>query len=212
LIATIKPFVHPIVDVFAEAEPSTIRQFRRQVGNAGQRQASFAMMEAINTAKPSFNPPGLAEYVASQDQTGTNAARQLMPELQLKIRHAAMRVLRTAYGADETGWWRKGVPEKVRTEVAARREVSPEGGSYEQFFELLDYRAIAADHWDLFSPFFAFGEGRSKDSLLNWFSRLNGIRNRVAHPERGAVSDEELEFIESVLAHFDDIESSLPVN
>ncbi len=210
LTACAAPFVAPIVATFATADQTLIRQFRRQVGNAGQRQAAFAMMEAIQQNKPGFDPPGLADYVKSQDQTGTNTARQLMPELQLKIRDAGLRLLRAQFGAEESGWWRKGVPEKVRTEVAARRETSPDGGEYERFFELLDYRTIAAANWELFSPFFAFGEGKSKERLLEWFSKLNGIRNRVAHPERGSVSDLELEFIEALMAHFDDGAPSLP--
>lgn len=211
LTAAVAPFVAPIVEIFSTADLSVIRQYRRQVGNAGQRQAAFAMMQAVHEIKPGFNPPDLAEYIKSQDQTGTNVARQLMPELQLKIRDASLRLLRAEFGPEEPGWWRKGVPEKVRTEVAARRETSPEGGNYQQFFELLDYRTIAAAHWDLFSPFFAFGDAKSKEKLLDWFSKLNAIRNRVAHPERGTVSEQELEFIEALLAHFDKVAESLPV-
>jgi DNA sulfur modification protein DndB len=210
LVGAIAPYADPVIELFRAAGPGDIRHFRRQVGNVGQGLAAFGMMEAISRAKPGFAPEGLAAYISSQDETGTIAARQLMPKLQLRILEATLRLLRTEFGDDETGWWRRGVPEKVRTEVAARREASPEPGKIEQFFELLDYRAIAADHWILFEPFFAIGEGHGKDGQLAWFSKLNALRNRIAHPERGTVSEEELAFIESVMAHFEETASSLP--
>jgi DNA sulfur modification protein DndB len=203
------PFAAPITEIFKKADLPEIRQYRRQVGNAGQRQAAFAMMEAVQSEKPGFNPEGLAEFIRSQDQTGTNTARQLMPELQLTIHDATMTLLRSLFGHDESGWWRKGVPEKVRTEVAARRETNPEGGAYDQFFELLDYRSIAAANWDSFDPYFAFGPGKGKENQLAWFGKLGAIRNRIAHPERGTVSEEELAFIEALADHFEKVAAPL---
>lgn len=210
LISAITPFINPIVEWFRKADSSEIKHYRRQVGNLGQRQAAFGMMELIHTVKAGFNPLGLDVYMKSQDQTGTNAARQIMPELQLRIHDTTLRLLKGAFGSDEAEWWRKGVPEKVRTEVAGRRETSPEGGEYDRFFELLDYRAIAAAHWELFQPYFAYGEGRGKESQLNWFSTLNAIRNRIAHPERGPVSDEELGYLEAVMEQIERLSESLP--
>lgn len=201
----IRPFADPVVDTFLRADLAAIRQFRRQVGNLGQRQSAFAMMEAVHEAKDAFNPEGLAEYLKSHDQTGTNTARQLMPELQLKIHDLSLSLLRGLFGEDENGWWRKGVPEMVRKEVAARREVNPDGGAYDQFFELLDYRSIAANNWGTFDPYFGFGPGKGKENRLAWFGRLSQIRNRIAHPERGTVSEDELAFIEALAAHFDQV-------
>ncbi len=201
----VRPFIVPIVETFGKADLSEIRQYRRQVGNAGQRQAAFSMMEAVHSAKQGFNPEGLADFIRSHDQTGTNTARQLMPQLQLSIHDATMILLRSLFGEDESGWWRKGVPEKVRKEVASRREVTPEGGAYDQFFELLDYRSIASDNWATFDPYFGFGPGKGKENRLAWFGKLSVLRNRIAHPERGTVSDDELAFIESLAAHFEKV-------
>lgn len=205
----LRPFVAPVAEIFKKADLPEIRQYRRQVGNAGQRQAAFAMMQAIQGHKAGFSPDGLADFIKSQDETGTNTARQLMPELQLTIHDATMALLRSLFGDDENGWWRKGVPEKVRTEVAARRETNPDGGAYDQFFELLDYRSIASSNWDSFAPYFAFGSAKGKDNQLAWFSKLGAIRNRIAHPERGTVSEEELGFIEALADHFEKVAAPL---
>lgn len=206
----VAPFVQPIIEEFSSSQPEEIKHYRRQVGNVGQRQSSLAMMQAVHNVKPGFNPPGLAEYIKSQDQTGTNAARQLMPDLQLKIQTFTLRLLRNEFGPSEDQWWMLGVPEKVRKEVAGRREASPKRGALEQYFELIDYKTIADSKWTIFQPFFAWGEGRSKDAHLSWFQPLNDIRNRIAHPERGFVSDEELVFIQSLMDHFEKLEYQLP--
>lgn len=70
-------------------------------------------------------------------------------------------------------------------------------------FELPDYRSIARDNWELLEPWFAYGDGRGKDSQLKWFAPLIEIRNRTAHPERGPVSGSEIEFIHQLVSHVD---------
>lgn len=197
------PFVAPIVAFFAKADAADVRAYRRQVGNVGQRTAALGMQALIHAEKPGFNPPGREQYIKNQDESGTTAARLLVPELQLKIQAVTLRLLRDTFGSGEDGWWSRGVPLKVRTEVAGRREASPERGDYEQYFELPDYRSIARDNWGLFEPWFAYGGGRGKDSQLRWFGPLIEVRNRTAHPERGPVSASEIEFIHGLAEHFD---------
>jgi DNA sulfur modification protein DndB len=208
LTSQVASVVTPLIQALAASSPDEIRDYRRQVGNVGQRLAAFGMMQEIHKARPSFEPVGLDEYNKSQDRTGTMRARQLMPELQLRIQDATLRLLRSTFGKGDEGWWRQGVPIQVRQEVAARRELK--GGELEQFFQLLDYKSIAAANWDLFKPFFKYGGGQSRDSSLAWFNPLNDIRNRTAHPEQGPVSDEELGMIEALMEHFDALADLLP--
>lgn len=212
LALRVEPYVKPVLDHFAGLDLAQIKDFRRQVGNVGQRTAAFAMMQVIHDAKPAFNPEGLDAYIKGQDRTGTVQARQLMPELQLKIQEGTLRLLRSTYGDGEDNWWRKGVPLKVRSEVAARKETNERGGQVEQFFELLDYKAIAYVplNWEIFKPFFGIGPKQGKDASLSWFDRLNELRNRVAHPERGPVSEDEILFLQGLINHFDTVAVNLP--
>lgn len=211
LLDVMTPFTEPLVAHFKIATVDELRAYRRQVGNLGQSRVAFAMMDVINNAKPSFSPTGLDEYRKSHDQTGTNQARILMPKLQLEIQGVTLRILKSKYGPDEAGWWRQGVPPQVRQDVAALREANPELGGYEQNFDLLDYRSIASAKWELFEPFFAVGGGNSKEKQLGWFSKLSILRNRIAHPERGPVSDAELAYIQDLLDHFADLKEKLPI-
>ena len=68
--------------------------------------------------------------------------------------------------------------------------------------------APTAAHWDSFGPYFAFG-GKGKENQLAWFGKLSAIRNRIAHPERGTVSEEELAFIEALADHFEKVAAPL---
>ena len=189
---------------------SDIKALRRLYGSGGQRDAAFEMMEQIRSARPSFNPEGLDEHIKSKDTKGTEEARLLMPNIQLTIRELTLILLKTTFGEYADAWWRKGVPVTMRQEVVARREQSPEGGEREDFFDLIDYKKIADKHWKEFQKFFSFGSSRRKGQQLAWFDKLNGIRNRIAHPERGPIKEEELEFLGQVQTHLKEAMQSAP--
>jgi hypothetical protein len=99
----------------------------------------------------------------------------------------------------------------VRT-ATARKEANERGGKVEQFFELLDCKAIASatQNWETFKPYFGIGPKQGKEASLSWFDRLSELRNRISHPERGPVSDDELDFIAGLITHFDSVEGNLP--
>jgi hypothetical protein len=95
------------------------------------------------------------------------------------------------YGDGETGWWRQGIPERVRVKCQERREkdVDEPCDPY-CYSDLLDLDAILQDEWtllkDLFPDYKANRKQLSKD-----LKRLNRIRNKVMHPVRGLVPGEE---------------------
>jgi hypothetical protein len=66
---------------------------------------------------------------------------------------------------------------------------------------LLDRKEIIEKQWRLFAPFFEeSGKGRSKS--LEWFARLNEIRNRNAHPiklRHRPLDAEEVQFLKDRL-------------
>jgi len=157
-------------------------------------------MHEVHKAHPDFMPAGLAEWIEGLNESGATQARQLMPEVQLAIREIVLTTLRAEHGQE---WWREGVPRRIRVDVVQTQEASEEAGERESFFDLLDYKHIAEDQWGLFDQSLGMGEGKSKKSRLEWFDKLNLIRRKVAHPERGPVSREEVELmgeIESALA------------
>jgi hypothetical protein len=104
-----------------------------------------------------------------------------------RIRDALVR----GYGDGETGWWRQGVPEKVRVKCQERRETDIDDPCEPFCYsDLLDLNAILEDKWtllrDLFPDYTSNRKQLSKD-----LQQLNRIRNKVMHPVRGFVPGEE---------------------
>jgi len=95
------------------------------------------------------------------------------------------------YGDSEVGWWRKGIPESVRVKCQERRE-KDQDDPCEPFCysDLLDLDTIFQKRWsllkDLIRDYSADRKKLSKD-----LRRLNRIRNKIMHPVRGQVPDEE---------------------
>ena len=77
-----------------------------------------------------------------------------------------------------TGWWREGVPQKVRAKCASRRE---EGLDEEKEVDLLlfadfyDYRVIIESNKNIFASYFDTKEWCSK------LQEMEPIRNAIAH-------------------------------
>ena len=51
----------------------------------------------------------------------------------------------------------------------------------------------------MFRDIYGFKElGNSKVNQISWFQELKRIRNKIAHPERGRVTEDELKFIKNL--------------
>ena len=74
---------------------------------------------------------------------------------------------------------------------------------------LIDYRDIALVNWTIFENTLSLGQKGSKRNVLNWFVKLNNIRNKVSHPERGAATIEEVEFLKSLRRQIEEYVPSL---
>jgi hypothetical protein len=125
--------------------------------------------------------------------------RRIEIELHDKIREALVQ----GYGADESGWWRQGIPENVRVKCQERREKDMDDPCPPFCYsDLLDLDAILEDKWtllkDLFPDYAANRKQLSKD-----LRQLNRIRNKVMHPVRGFVPDEgDFDFVHGLQRSF----------
>jgi hypothetical protein len=125
--------------------------------------------------------------------------RRIEIGLHAKIREALVR----GYGDGEAGWWRQGVPEKVRVKCQERRERDVDDPCQPfHYSDLLDLDAILEDQWallnDLFPDYAANRRQLSKD-----LKQLNRIRNKVMHPVRGLVpGEEEFDFVRGLQRSF----------
>lgn len=57
-------------------------------------------------------------------------------------------------------------------------------GGKEYYFDLIDYKKIITDNWELFEKSLGFGKG-NKDKRTEWLDFINEKRKIVAHASSG---------------------------
>ncbi|GJM43223.1 MAG: hypothetical protein DHS20C21_00650 [Gemmatimonadota bacterium] len=107
------------------------------------------------------------------------------------------------YGDGEAGWWRQGVPEKVRVKCAERRERDRDNPCRPfGYSDLLDLDAILEHQWTLLKDLFPDYAPNRKD-LSKDLRKLSRIRNKIMHPVRGLVpGDDEFDFVRRLKRSF----------
>lgn len=125
-----------------------------------------------------------------------------MTDLEKNLHSLIEGVLKGEYGRGEQGWWRLGIPEKVRIESVQRRErdVDPTDHPY-SYTDFIHLKQIIEENWPLFSKHLPKDEAKDKRALMKALVDANGIRNKVMHPVRGYTpSDDDFEFIRGLHA------------
>lgn len=139
----------------------------------------------MRRSEPTFNPPGLAEFLEAEKAQNTTRAMEIILRVEAMIQRTVLEELKREFGANETDWWFQGVPKAVRKKVDDRiNDEQGRTGGREQNFDFIDYREITQYNWQLFESIFGDGKG-SKDSRTHWMSDVNEIRKTAAHASRG---------------------------
>jgi hypothetical protein len=111
--------------------------------------------------------------------------------IEITVHDKICRALIEQYGEGESGWWRKGVPERVRIKCQERREEDQdEPCDPFCYSDLLDLAAILEDQWSLLKNLFP-EYAANRRQLLKDLRQFNRLRNKVMHPVRGLVPDEQ---------------------
>ena len=84
---------------------------------------------------------------------------------------------------DGENWWYEGIPQKIRTKAAERQEEEKGKGGREDYLDILDFRKIVLENWQIFQDVLAHGAG-SKDKKTKWIEQLNSMRKIVMHPAK----------------------------
>ncbi len=129
----------------------------------------------------------LYEFIVSIESTLHRNLKQLLSQI---------------FGGGEPGWWRKGIPEKVRISCSESRERDQsffgDAYNYTTFIQLWD---IIDHNWPLLSPRFPPTLTTDKKRLRENLTKLNTIRNKVMHPTRlDAITEEDFEFARNLCA------------
>jgi DNA sulfur modification protein DndB len=185
LIELISTWAKRVGMYFASLTPDQILLFRALRGVQGQTTSTRRVQEALRKSEPTFDPPGLKEFLEREKAQTTTRAFEEIQAIEQILQSSVLSELKNEFGSDEPDWWFNGVPKSVRKKVDDR--INDEGGKKggrEQNFDLIDYREVILANWPLFETTFAHGKG-SKESRTKWIAEVNELRKPVVHASRG---------------------------
>jgi len=172
-----------LADYLGSLSEDERKKFRELRGVQGVTARVRRCQKAIRDKYPDFSPAGLDEYL-EQEKAQTNIrSKEIIDRIEKALQRVVMEELKREFGEDESGWWIEGVPKPVRLEVGRRvEEDDAQRGGKENYFDLIHYRRIATDNWDLFRNLLSFGKpGAGKDKATAWLNDLNEKRKIVSH-------------------------------
>ncbi len=208
LLDYIKYLGEPIIEHFKAAdEDAVMRDFRqRDYGSSGYRNSAMRVMALVKAEYPKFEPEGLKEFLAQSKEGNIELARNLVSGIENGIRDVTFRVLNNRYEGGVDEWWRPAVPQSIRESAAMRAEANDEPGEPHEFLNLLDYKHIAENNWQHFDHVWARSTSeRGRRAQLGWFEELKPIRNRLSHSGRQYITEEELERLQDLDLHINNV-------
>jgi hypothetical protein len=121
---------------------------------------------------------------------------EYVSEIEIALHDLVSRVLRQAFGEEESGYWRKGVSVAIRKKCQERREGDEEPCDFPlQYTTLIELSQVIGDNWTLFQQLLPTEYRSNRKVLTTDFARLNWIRNAVMHPvKRRRWSESDFQF------------------
>lgn len=193
VIECIKDFAIILGDYLGTLTEDERKLFRSLRGIEGQTSGMRRCQKAMHDKIPLFNPPGLEKYLEEEKAQTNKKAKEIIDRIEKNLNNVVLDELRTEFGTEESEWWMLGVPKAIRKKVTDRFEDDDgKRGSKEYYIDLIHYREIVVNNWQLFEPILAFGKTGNKEKRTAWMVYINSIRNIVSHHAGKSVSLEEL--------------------
>ena len=183
LFECLKPYVKALANYLGSLSDDDRKRFRELRGTQGIVARTRKCQKAMRDSLPSFNPEGLERYL-EEEKTQTNSkAKDVIDRIERSLQRAVLEELKREFGPEDSGWWIEGVHKSIRLEVGKRfEEGDGKRGSKEHYFDLIHYRKIAMDKWELFQNILAFGKkGAGKDKGTSWMNFVNEKRKIISH-------------------------------
>lgn len=198
----LRPYAEALGNYFTSMSTEQRIAFRAGRGIQGQTAGTRHAQQHVQTAFPSFQPEGLAEYLEREKARTNDQAGSLIKDIERILFRVVVGALKDRFGIESDAWWYGGVPEAVRTPVTARQEKDRnQRGAKEAYLDFIDYRDIIRDNWQLLGPVLGFGKSGSKDKRTDWVVRVNELRKIAMHASSATwVSFEQIAELRGYLA------------
>lgn len=199
LLGLSKPFGVAVGNYLASLSADERKRFRELRGVQGQNHRTRRMQQAIRSKVSTFNPQGLDDFLEQEKQQTNIQSKLVIDKIEALLKAYVIETLKDEMGDDESGWWTVGVPKSIRVAVGkASEEDDNRRGGKDAYFNLIHYREIALENWDLFKDVLDFEGAGNKEKRTKWIVGVNEKRNVVAHTTSGrTLSMEELSELEN---------------
>jgi DNA sulfur modification protein DndB len=187
LFEQVRPYAIVLGNYFRSLSEEDRKRFRALRGNQGQIARTKRCQQAIHESIPTFDPPGLREFMETEKAQTNIKAKAIVDRIEKILQKTVLEELQREFGPDETQWWTEGIPKAIRIKVTQRYEDDDaKRGGKEYYFDLIDYRTILTTNWDLFNKLLGYGKLNSgKDKRTAWINEVNECRRIVAHGSSG---------------------------
>jgi DGQHR domain-containing protein len=181
----IKPYANALGQFLASFNDTERKAFRDLRGIQGLTYRIMQCQVGMRSIMPEYNPEGLDEWQNLQKQQTNKNAKELIDHMEVSLQNSIIDELKFNLGTEDEIWWYEGIPQTIRTKVSSRMEEDKnKRGGKEYYFDLLDYKKIIHDNWEIFEKKFGYGKG-GKDKRTEWLDFINEVRRIVAHASSG---------------------------
>lgn len=200
-------YLDPLIDSLVALEPGEGLEYRRLYGSGAGTKYWRRLQLAISTARPEFVPPGLHEYLESEEKQFNQESRDMIAEIEQFLKQDIRKRLEDEFGPQ---WYREGVPRRIRVEAGklaveknAERDVGDEVEPWDCLY-ILDYQAILTQNFELwkrrfekrYTPPGDENKAGGWKARSDWIHRMNDLRNDIMHGR--SINPEEHDFLVTV--------------
>jgi DNA sulfur modification protein DndB len=195
-----QPYLDPMIEHLETLDASEGLEYRQMYGSGAATRYWRRLQQAISAVRTDFQPPGLAEYLASEEKQFNDESRDMIVEIEQFMKTDIRKRLEDHYGAN---WFKSGVAKKIQVETGklavernADRDADHELTPWDCLY-ITDYRSIMTQTNELWRLLFekrytppgdenkpGGWKGRS-----DWIQRLNDLRNDVLHSRTVTAED-----------------------
>jgi DNA sulfur modification protein DndB len=187
VVERLHPYAAALGQHFASFSHQQRADFRTLAGIQGQTAGTRHAQEFLRDRYPSYDPPGLQEYLDREKANTNDEATKLVLTIERLLHEHVLAEVKAAFPGPGDAWWYEGIPEAVRRQVALRAEEDKgKAGSREAYFDLIHYREIIEYNWQILGPLFGYGRSGKKSVKTAWIAHVNEVRKVAMHGSRGS--------------------------
>lgn len=194
------PYLDSMIDHLASLGSAAGLEYRQLYGSGAGTKYWRRLQQAINEARPEFDPPGLADYLRDEQKQFNDESRDMIDALEAYMKDDVRKRLQDKYGAD---WFKNGVPRSLRVEAGkmmvernADRSPGEEISEWDCLY-IVNYRDVMTQTQDVWRELFEKRYTPPGDeqkpggwkARSSWITRVNDLRNDVAHQRTVSVED-----------------------